>query len=137
MSRTIYIASSFDLYDRVEATCEAVEDAGHSVPDVWWHNDLKQLNGDDEDWYTLSDVQQIAVDHYDNIANADTFILVAPKDEPKKFNGANIELGYAFAHDLDCYALGTLERSAMYVSPNRVPVKQISSLHELVEALDG
>lgn len=131
-SRTVYLASSFSLSDRVQRVYEALELAGHEVPDVWWNEDLKEIDLPDDEWYEHPDVEAIAERHWNSIEQADTYILVCPPNEPKKYNGANVELGYAHAHGLDCYALGALERSAMYV-----PVTRVESLGGLTRELGG
>jgi nucleoside 2-deoxyribosyltransferase len=130
-SRTIYIASSFSLTDRVQRVYEALESAGHEVPDVWWNEDLKQIDLPDDKWYQHPDVEAIAERHWNSIEEADAYVLVCPEEEPKKYNGANVELGYAHANGLDCYSVGALERSAMYV-----PVNRVGSIGELLGELN-
>jgi hypothetical protein len=131
-SCTAYIASSFDLTDRVEKVYQALTDAGYEVPDIWWHRDLKGIGLPDEEWYQHPYVVTIANRHWNSIENVDVFVLVAPEEQPKKYNGANIELGYALGNGLDCYAVGELERSAMYE-----PVTRLDSVEELVDELRG
>lgn len=130
-NRKIYLASSFSLADRVQRVYEALDEAGHSVPDVWWHEDLKEIDLPDDEWYEHPDVRAIADRHWNSIKATDTFVLVCPKDEPKKYNGANVELGYAHRDGCDCYAVGALERSAMYI-----PVTRVDTFDELLSALD-
>ena len=52
--------------------------------------------------------------NFKGIDKADVLILVCPSDKPKKFNGANIELGYAIGKGKIVMSVGLLERSAMY-----------------------
>lgn len=136
LSRTVYLASSFSLKERVERAYQALTDAGHAVPDVWWDEsreqaDLKVIDLPDEEWYEHPKVQQRAERHWTTIEEADAFVIVCPPfGETKKFNGAYAEFGYAHANGLDCYSLGTLERSAMYE-----PVTQTDSVEELLEEL--
>lgn len=125
--RTVYLASSFSLTDRVQHIYEAITSEGHRVPDVWWNEDLKEIDLPDDEWYEHPDVQGIAQRHWGSIQRADTYVLVCPPETPKKYNGANVELGYAHALDLDCYAVGALERSAMYC-----PVTRVDSVDELL-----
>lgn len=137
---TVYLASSFSLKDRVQRVRDALVDAGFEIADVWWDEskeqaDLKVIDVPDTQWYWTSDVQQRALRHYENIQRADVFVLVCPTSGTKKYNGANVELGYAFAHGLDCYAVGRLERSAMYVGPNGVPVAQCETIGKLLSEL--
>jgi hypothetical protein len=126
----IYIASSFDLKDRVEHVYDRLTDHGHTIPDTWWDDDLKVLNEPDEDWYDHPKVVRRAARHWTNIEKCDTFVIVTPSGDTKKFNGANIELGYAIACGLDCYSVGRLERSAMYE-----PVTQTDSVDKLLRYL--
>ena len=51
---------------------------------------------------------------YEGVLKADAFVLVADDVTPRKFNGANIELGIAIASHKPVYSLGVLENSALY-----------------------
>ena len=132
---TVYIASSFNLKERVQRVYDALTDAGYGVPDVWWDEsreqaDLKTIDEPDHYWYQLNVVQRRAERHWRNIEEADVFVIVAPEEGTKKFNGANIELGYAIASGCACYSVGRLERSAMYE-----PVVQTDVVDELLREL--
>jgi hypothetical protein len=129
-AETVYLASSFGLSERVQTVYEALTDAGHRVPDVWWNRDLKELDLPDEEWYEHPDVEAIAERHWESIENSGAYVLVCPADQSKKYNGANVEFGYAHAHGLDCYAVGALERSAMYV-----PMTRVDTVAELLAEL--
>lgn len=118
--KSIYLASSFDLTDRVQSVFERLVNAGHSIPDVWWHKDFKELNCPDDAWYEAEQVKAVFERHKESILKCDTFVLVCPESGSKKYNGANWECGFAAAHGLDSYALGDLERSAMYAGLTRV-----------------
>lgn len=140
--RRVYIASSFSLKDRVQRTYEALTDAGHEVPDVWWDESkeqaaLKVIDIPDEEWYQHPKVVQRAKRHWETIRGCDTFVLVCPSEGTKKFNGANLELGYSYGHGLDAYALGTLERSAMYIDPREEYVEQVGSIDELLDSMEA
>lgn len=129
----VYLASSFKLADRVERVYQALQEAGHVVPDVWWRDkrlaDQHPDAGTDE-YFEHDEVHEMALRHFQNIAECDTFVLVAPKDRSRKFNGANIEYGFALAYTLHCYAVGQIERSAMYE-----PITRVDTVDELVEEL--
>jgi len=137
-SAHIYLASSFKLVDRIESVCEVLEKNGHAVPDKWWRNNRladKHPDAGTDAYYDHPEVSEVACQHYQNIQECDVFVLVCPDNEPRKFNGANIELGYAYAHGLDVFAVGALERSAMYVTPEGVPINRVDSMPELVDEL--
>lgn len=134
-SVTVYLASSFSLRDRVQFVCDSLETHGFAVPDQWWHDadgqaDLKEIDKSDDLWYQDERVIEKANQHWSTINVVDAFVLVAPAHDTKKFNGANIELGYAIANDLPCFAVGRLERSAMYQ-----PVTQVGNSQQLIDEL--
>jgi len=124
----VYLASSFDLIRRVEAIAKTLREKGHTVTVEWWHKDYKKLPLEDVDWYEDVRVQAISERNFRGILEADIFVLVAPTLSSKKFNGANIELGYALALGKPCYSVGHLQRSAMYV-----PVTKCDSIEEVLE----
>lgn len=128
--RSVYIASSFGLADRVQRVCDALVSAGHRVPDRWWNENVKTMDLPDDEWYGHPEVVAMAERHWNSIEECDTYVLVCPPSEAKKFNGANIELGYAHANRLDCYSVGAVERSAMYV-----PLTRLDTVDELVAVL--
>jgi len=118
----VYLASSFELIKYVQDINHALETHGHKVTVQWWHKDFKKaVQKPENEWYEDREVQEISRRNFSGIEEADCLILVAHPTEPRKFNGANIELGYALALKKPCLALGKLERSAMYV-----PVKRIT-----------
>lgn len=131
----VYLASSFSLKDRVQRVHDTLADEAIEVTDVWWdesreHANLKDIDVPDEEWYDLDPVVQRAGRHFRNIRRADAFAIICPRDGTKKFNGANVELGYAIAENIPCFSVGRLERSAMYE-----PVTQLDSARELADAL--
>ena len=126
-----YLASSFSLKDKVSEIAEYLKARGHIVMVEWWKYDYKQLDLPDEEWYQDSRVTWISERNFNGVVDADVFVLVADCNRSKKFNGANIELGYALALNKPCYCVGVLERSAMYV-----PVKQYSSIEEILSRLE-
>ncbi len=124
----VYLASSFELIRKVEAIAKTLRDKGHTVTVEWWHKDYKKLPLSDSNWYEDARVKAISERNFRGIREADIFVLVAPTLRGKKFNGANIELGYALALEKPCYSVGRLQRSAMYV-----PVTKCDSIQEVLE----
>ncbi len=124
----VYLASSFDLIKKVEALAKVIKEKGHTVTVEWWHKDYKKLPLADVDWYEDTRVTAISKRNFRGIREADIFVLIAPTLTSKKFNGANIELGYALALGKPCYSVGRLQRSAMYV-----PVIKCESMEEVLE----
>jgi nucleoside 2-deoxyribosyltransferase len=124
----VYLASSFDLIRKVEAIAKTLKEKGHTVTVEWWHKDYKKLPLADIDWYEDARVKAISKRNFQGIREADIFVLVAPTTTSKKFNGANIELGYALALEKTCYSVGHLQRSAMYL-----PVIKCDSIEEVLE----
>lgn len=127
----LYLASSFSLIWEIGLVHDTLTAAGHEVPDVWWNEDLKKIRLPEDEWYEDPRVQNISERHWRSIESCDAFVLVCPADEPKKFNGANVELGYAHALGKPLFAVFELERSAMYEPVTRVP-----SAGALVDALE-
>lgn len=128
----IYIASSFDLVSLVKETAEVLRNYGHEITQEWWNFDYKQiLKSDDKLWYQLLEVQEVSRKNFEGIKQADCLLFVADPELPRKFNGANIELGYALALGKPCFSIGKLQRSAMYVS-----VMKCKDLKEFLERLN-
>jgi nucleoside 2-deoxyribosyltransferase len=126
-----YLASSFKNAKKVNWIAEYLLSCGHKITTVWWHTDFKQvIDKSDADWYNDEQVKAISKRNFDGITAADALILVGT-NEPCKYNGANIELGYALALGKECYSVGCLERSAMYV-----PVKKFANIFILLDYLE-
>ncbi len=127
----IYLASSFSLKDRVERIANRLKDEGHEITREWWHDNFKQkIDLDDEQWYSHDKIQWVCQKNFHAIEKADAYVLIAPKYKSKKFNGANIEFGYALAKGKECYSIGQIERSGMYQ-----PLKKCFSIDALVQCL--
>ena len=125
----VYIASNFSLVNRVQEIADILKQKGHEITQEWWHKDYKKLHISNDDlWYREPKVVAISERNFKGIREADRFLLIAPMDTATKFNGANIELGYALALGKPCYSLGKLERSAMYV-----PAKRCEFIEEVLE----
>ena len=128
----IYLASSFSLISLVKEVAEKLEKHGFEITRKWWTFDFKTIQIPDDEWYGLLEVKKCCVDNFKAIEKADCLILVANPKVPQKFNGANIELGYALALGKPCYSVGKLERSAMYV-----PVIKCRDLNEVLRRLES
>ena len=126
----IYLASGFKLRKWVEHVHDALVKAGHEVPDVWWEQNFRELYMDEKDWYKNPIVQGIASRHWANIRECDALVLVCDPSDPGKFNGANVELGFALGLGKPCFSIGALERSAMYC-----PVRKCGTVQDLLFAL--
>lgn len=117
----IYLASSFKLLDKIEFVADILKDERYEITREWWHHDFKKIDKTGEEWYRDERVEQVCKDNFDAIEEADALVLVCPDDEPMKYNGANIELGYAHAKKKPTFAVGELKLSAMYVPVYRTP----------------
>lgn len=113
----LYLASSFDFAALCQEVRVAVEQEGHTVPDVWWNvrtkDDMKGMS--EEAFYDSPTVRAIAARHWRTIDACDALVLVIGKDSAR-FTGANIEVGYAIAKGKPVLCIGTPKRSAMYVA---------------------
>ncbi len=128
--RKLYLASSFKYASLVAKLSKMLEAEGYEITQKWWLKDYKQIAVPDGEWYNREDVKAIFQRNFESIKKADALVLVSVLDEEPKFNGANVELGYALALGKSCLSIGTLCRSAMYV-----PVNQCSEFSELLVRL--
>ena len=143
----IYVASSFKLIPIVESVVEALEDAGHTITEKWWDRayktkdlgliDTQKLKKiyddlDPSEFYSKKETSKSYVLDLRGIEDSDAFVFVADYS-PKKFTGANIELGYALALGKDCLSVGELENSVMYSGV--LKCKTVSSVLECLEKL--
>lgn len=126
----VYIASSFKLKDRIERIAQRLWTEGFGITREWWHKDYKEIDLPDDEWYEHESVIQVCQDNFEAIDMADIVILVCPEDESKKFNGANIEIGYAIAKDKPVVSVGALGRSGMYQ-----PLIKTDTIDELVSVV--
>ena len=128
----IYLASSFSLIGRIKWLKEYLEHNGHEITVKWWLLDYKEALGDitNSDWYKMPDIKRIYERNMKGIDDADVLILVAPEFESKKFNGANIEVGYALAKGKKVMSFGKIERSGMYWS-----IEKHTTIQGIIEAL--
>ncbi len=123
-----YLASSFKLIEKVKEVCKAIEGYGHSVTVKWWSREYDIPNEgkvkttilkeryeelDPDDFYNRPETKRSYLDDFKGVIDADFFIFVA--DEiPRKYNGANVELGIALANIIPCFSIGNLELSPLY-----------------------
>lgn len=128
----IYLASSFSLSNAVETLSNLLEAKGHIITVKWWHKDFKKAFGtiSDNEWYNLPKIKMICERNFRGIDKADILILFAPTIEAKKFNGANIEVGYAIGKGKRVLSVGKIERSAMYL-----PIERCGNMEELLRII--
>lgn len=112
----LYLASKFALKEKVEMLASVLKAEGHEITVEWWLKDWKQSGASDEEWYEEPSTKSISERNFNGIRKADACILVCPDDGPTKFNGANVEIGFALALGKRCYSVGSLDRSAMYLN---------------------
>jgi len=127
----VYIASSFQLTEKVIEVSQILWKHGIEVTQAWWKRDYKKMPLSGEAWYNHSDVIAISKKNFDAIDEADAVLLVCPDFTPIRFNGANIEVGYAIAKGKPVYSIGKLQRSAMYV-----PVKRLNTIDEFLKEVE-
>lgn len=102
----------------VQRACDALEARGHVVAVKWWNlegeaHKAKTAPISESQFYGSDAVQATAARDFGGVATCDVLVIIT--DGPaRKFNGASVELGYALAMGKECFALGTLDRSAMF-----------------------
>ncbi len=117
----IYIASSFKLVDKVKEVVKALEEDGHVITVRWWERlELKHKFAplSPFEFYAEPECRYAYNRDRLGIQEADALVFVAD-DEPRPYNGANVELGMADAWGKPCYSVGRLENSAMYFNVTR------------------
>lgn len=136
--KRFYLASSFALGPRVQRICETLESMGHVVPVQWWDHSAEshKMKADayitEDQFYASRSVQMTAARDFGGVTVCDVFILVADEEKESKFNGAAVELGFALALGKPCYALGKIERSAMFAH-----VKRRASIDDVVREVES
>lgn len=126
----IYLASSFDLVTETEHASGYLEAKGHVITVKWWSADRvdiceKKADLGSDDFYDDPLCEVIFLKDVKGVRDADALVLVGG-DPPIKFNGANVELGMAYALGKPCFSVGHTVHSAMYY-----PVKRCRNLGEL------
>lgn len=139
-----YLASSFKLINKVEKVAKVLEGWGHTITEKWWKRpyqvkglgliqtaDLKKLydNLSSKEFYAKPETKFSFEADFKGVLNADVFILVAD-DTPRKYNGANIELGIALASKKLCLSVGVLENCVLYY-----PVRRFKDIYELMNCI--
>ncbi len=143
----IYVASSFKLVEKVKSAVEALEKAGHEITVKWWdrmydipgERDLVQTMELKERYESLSPDEFYErretcisfMSDFKGVKNADVFLIVADS-VPRKFNGANVELGIAMSDRKPCFSIGQLETSVLYY-----PVIRCSEIDEVIGIMAG
>lgn len=117
-SKRFYLASAFDLVRDVQRVCDALEARGHTVPVKWWNlegeaHKAKTAPITEGEFYASDAVKATAARDFSGVATCDALVIITD-GATRKFNGASIELGFALAKGKPCYALGMLDRSAMF-----------------------
>ena len=128
-----YIASSFSLVDKVQEACDRLEQKGHEITVKWWSREYdipgegkvktitlkKRYNKLEADAFYSRPETKISYDaDVKGVIDADAFLFVADEN-PRAYNGANIELGIALANDKPCFSIGNLSNSVLYLEVNR------------------
>lgn len=129
----IYIASSFDLIDKITKVCHVLEEHGHEVLVKWWTRlDLKKKFEEltEEEFYDEWENQNAFEMDLNGVMACDVLLFVAD-DEPKYYGGADVELGIAIGNHKRCMVLGKLRKSAMYY-----PVYRAKDLDDVLYVLD-
>ncbi len=141
----IYVASSFKLVEKVKSAVEALEEAGHEITVKWWARmfdipgerdqvqttDLKERyeSLSQDEFYERKETFVSFASDYWGVKEADVFLIVADST-PRKFNGANVELGIAISDRKPCFSIGELETSVLYY-----PVIRCSDIDEVIQIL--
>lgn len=115
----IYLASKFALKDKVEYISQNLINEGHDITCRWWDDDIKSMqlkNNDEKDsaWYKHPEVLKICHRDFTGVNSCDACVLISDESKSLSFNGANVELGYAYARNKKIYILGKVDRNALY-----------------------
>jgi len=140
----IYLASSFKLIEKVEKAAKALEDNGFKITEKWWKrpyqveglgvvqtSELKKMYEDltTEEFYEKPETKLSYECDYKGVKNADIFVFIAD-DTPRKYNGANVELGIALSDQKPCFSIGTLENSVLYY-----PIVKCADIQEVISCI--
>jgi hypothetical protein len=142
----VYLASSFKLIEKVKKVCTVLEAWDHEITEKWWDrpyqvkslgkihtSDLKKIYDGlpPHEFYSKPETMMSFDLDYLGVINADAFVFVADS-KPRKYNGANVELGIALGVGIPCYYMGVLENSVLYYT-----TKKCHSYDELLENLEA
>ena len=140
----LYIASSFQHTDRVAQVAKALEAAGHEITVRWWdrcfdvegegeiHTQILKTRYDElspEVFYGKPEAHEAFMSDFMAVKQAEALVFVA-SDEPRKYNGATVELGIAIGDFKPCYLLGELENSVMFG-----PLIRCNDIDEVIHGL--
>jgi nucleoside 2-deoxyribosyltransferase len=126
----VYLASKFNLAKRVKRIATMLQSEKIGITVKWWEKDFKKIDLPDDEWYKLEIIKQIKERNFNGIDKSDAVILICPINKTTKFNGANIEVGYALGKGKPVYSVGKIERSGMYYD-----VIKCESAYELISKL--
>lgn len=139
----VYVASSFRLLEKVKDISDVLEKSGFEITVKWWDR-IYEIDGEhikttdlresyrtltSEEFYNKHETRLSYFADYHGIKNADVFVFVA-SDIPRKYNGANIELGIALGEGIKCFSIGNLENSVLYY-----PVVKCKNKKDLLKRL--
>jgi hypothetical protein len=145
----VYVASSFSLIPKVKKITKILEKRGHEISEKWWNRvysseglglvdtqKLKKIFDDlpPDEFYSKIETRKSYLLDLKGITEAEAFIFVA-NDKPRKFTGANIELGYALAKGIRCLSIGNLTNSVLYFEVIRC--KNIQEILYWLSDLEG
>lgn len=140
----VYIASSFSLIEKVQAACDQLEEESHEITVKWWSREYdipgegkvktttlkKRYNNMEPDQFYLRPETERSYDaDFNGVLGAEAFLFVAD-DEPRAYNGANVELGIALGSSKPCFSIGRLSNSVLYFE-----VVQCNSMEEVLNHL--
>ena len=116
-----YIASSFNLIPKIEKVVQKLEEEGHEILVKWWTRaGLKKqfMSLTPYEFYAEPECKYAFERDFQGIKECDAFVFVAD-DEPRSYNGGNVEIGMAFGMGKPVYSIGPLVNSAMYYGVTR------------------
>lgn len=139
----VYVASSFKLLDKVKLIANLLERKGFEITVKWWDR-IYEIEGEHiktsdlkesykgltpEEFYNKRETELSYYADFEGVLDAKIFIFVAD-DKPRKYNGANIELGIALGAYIKCFSIGCLENSVLYYQ-----VEQCRGIYELIKKI--
>jgi hypothetical protein len=141
----IYIASSFSLTEKVAQLAKVLESYGHTITVRWWDRSFdvegegqvhtQELKAryeelEPEEFYRKPGAYTAFITDFMGVKEAEALVFVAA-EQPRKYNGATVELGIALGDNKPCFSLGNLEKSVLFY-----PVQRCRSPQDLVECLE-
>ena len=129
----IYIASSFNLCERVEAISNILKNEGHEITVEWWNRNyiiegegevntqILKIRNDllpPDIFYSLPECKLSYESDFKGVKEAEIFLFVADI-KSRNYSGANVELGIALSDHKPCYYLGRLPNSVLYYKVKR------------------